>query len=158
MIGDVVSAVGTEKLTAALPQLKREYAADITVVNGENAAVGNGVTRQAAEQIFAAGADCITGGNHTFRRREFYEYLDASEFCLRPENYGKAAPGRGICVVDKGRVRVGVVNLLGTVFMEPLENPFDCMDRALEALRGEVHFTVVDFHSEATADKRAMGF
>lgn len=158
MIGDVVSAVGTEKLTAVLPRLKKEYAADVTVVNGENAAVGNGLTRQAAEQIFSAGADCITGGNHTFRRREFYEYLDASEFCLRPENYGESAPGRGICIVDKGSVRVGVVNLLGTVFMEPLENPFDCMDRALEALRGEVHFTVVDFHAEATAEKRTMGF
>ncbi len=158
MVGDVVSAIGTEKLIAALPRLKKEYAADVTVVNGENAAVGNGITRQAAEQIFAAGADCITGGNHTFRRREFYDYLDESEFCLRPENYGDAAPGHGICVVDKGHVRVGVVNLLGTVFMEPLENPFDCMDRALVRLQDEVHFTVVDFHAEATAEKRAMGF
>ncbi len=158
MIGDVVSAVGTEKLTAELPRLKKERSVDVTVVNGENAAVGNGLTKQAAEGIFAAGADCITGGNHTFRRREFYEYLETSPFCLRPENYGAAAPGRGVCIVDKGSVRVGVVNLLGTVFMEPLENPFDCIDRALSALRGEVHFTVVDFHAEATAEKRAMGF
>lgn len=157
-IGDVVSAVGVEKLTRTLPQFKKEHNVDVTVVNGENAAVGNGLLPGAADSIFAAGADCITGGNHTFRRREIYDYLEDSPYCLRPANYKDSAPGKGLCVIDKGSVRVGVVNVLGTVFMEPLENPFDCVDRALQTLKDEVHFTVVDFHAEATAEKRAMGF
>lgn len=157
-IGDVVSAVGVEKLTRTLPRFKKEHHVDVTVVNGENAAVGNGLLPATAEVLFAAGADCITGGNHTFRRRELYEYLDTSPFCLRPANYKDDAPGKGFCVVDKGFVRVGVVNLLGTVFMEPLGNPFDCIDRVLKDLRDEVDFTVVDFHAEATAEKRALGF
>lgn len=158
MIGDVVSAAGVEKLTAVLPRFKKENQVDVTVVNGENAAVGNGLLPQTADLLFAAGADCITGGNHTFRRRELYDYLDQNPFCLRPANYKADCPGKGFCVVDKGSVRVGVVNLLGTVFMEPLQNPFDCIDEALAALQGDVHFTVVDFHAEATAEKRAMGF
>ena len=157
-VGDVVGDAGCRALTKLLPKLKKEYGVDVCVVNGENAAQGNGLTRSAAEALFAAGADCLTGGNHTFRRREIYDYLDASPCCLRPENYGPAAPGRGFCVVDKGSVRVGVVNLLGTVLLEPLENPFDCADRTLESLVDDVHFTVVDFHAEATAEKRAMGF
>lgn len=157
-IGDVVSAVGVEKLTRTLPRFKKEHHVDVTVVNGENAAVGNGLLPATAEVLFAAGADCITGGNHTFRRRELYEYIDTFPFCLRPANYKDDAPGKGFCVVDKGFVRVGVVNLMGTVFMEPLENPFDCIDRVLKDLRDEVDFTVVDFHAEATAEKRALGF
>lgn len=157
-IGDVVSAVGVEKLTRTLPRFKKEHHVDVTVVNGENAAVGNGLLPATAEVLFAAGADCITGGNHTFRRRELYEYLDTSPFCLRPANYKDDAPGKGFCVVDKGFVRVGVVNLMGTVFMEPLGNPFDCIDRVLRELQDEADFTVVDFHAEATAEKRALGF
>lgn len=157
-IGDVVSAVGVEKLTRTLPRFKKEHNIDVTIVNGENAAVGNGLLPASAEALFAAGADCITGGNHTFRRRELYAYLDESPYCLRPANYKDDAPGKGFCVIDKGFVRVGVVNILGTVFMEPLENPFDCADRTLALLKDEVDFTVVDFHAEATAEKRAMGF
>ena len=157
-VGDVVGDAGCRTLTRTLPGLKKEYGVDVCVVNGENAAQGNGLTRAAAETLFAAGVDCVTGGNHTFRRREVYDYLDSAPGCLRPENYGPAAPGRGFCVVDKGGVRVGVVNLLGTAYLEPLESPFDAADRALASLRDEAHFTVVDFHAEATAEKRALGF
>ncbi|MGN0555496.1 MAG: TIGR00282 family metallophosphoesterase [Candidatus Fimenecus sp.] len=157
-IGDVVSAVGVDKLTRTLPRFKKEHRVDVVIVNGENAAVGNGLLPASADLLFAAGADCITGGNHTFRRRELYEYLDESPYCLRPANYRDDAPGKGFCVIDKGFVRVGVVNIMGTVFMEPLENPFDCADRTLSALKDEVDFTVVDFHAEATAEKRALGF
>ncbi len=157
-IGDVVGAAGCRSLARVLPQLKKEYGVDVCVVNGENAAQGNGLTPDAAHMLFSAGADCITGGNHTFRRREIYDFLDETDCCLRPENYGEGCPGHGVCVVDKGSVRVGVISLLGTVFLEPLENPFHCIDRALKKLAGDVHFTVVDFHAEATAEKRAMGF
>ena len=108
--------------------------------------------------FFTSGADVVTGGNHTFRRREIYDELERNEFLLRPANYGKEAPGRGYTIVDRGAYRVGVVNLCGTVFMEPLENPFICIDRVLGKLKRETDIIIVDFHAEATAEKRAMGF
>lgn len=116
------------------------------------------MTPDSAEQLFSAGVDFITGGNHTFRRREIYDYLDNSLSVCRPANYKSDCPGRGFAVLDKGFVRVGVVNVLGTVYLEPLCNPFDCVDEAIAALSDEADFIVVDFHAEATAEKRAMGF
>ena len=157
-IGDVVAQAGCDKLKAALPALKREKQIDICIANGENSAQGNGMTPDSAEQLFSAGVDFITGGNHTFRRREIYDYLDNSLSVCRPANYKSDCPGRGFAVLDKGFVRVGVVNVLGTVYLEPLCNPFDCVDEAIAALSDEADFIVVDFHAEATAEKRAMGF
>ncbi len=157
-VGDVVSSYGCEKLRRVLPDLKKENEIDVCIVNGENSAVGNGILASSADSIFASGADVITGGNHTYRRREFYDYLESSPFCLRPENYGEDCPGKGFTVVDKGFVRIGILNLLGTVFMEPLENPFKCADRVLKELKKETEIIIVDFHAEATAEKRAMGF
>ena len=158
LLGDIVSNSGCDKLYTVLPALKREKQIDVVIANGENAADGNGITPYAADRILNSGVDLITGGNHTFRRREFYDYLDENPAVLRPANYKHGAPGRGYTVLDKGAVRIGVLNLLGTVFMEPLYNPFDCADEALEALQGECDFVLVDFHAEATAEKRAMGF
>ena len=157
-IGDVVAQAGCDKLKAALPALKREKQIDICIANGENSAQGNGMTADSAEQLFSAGVDFITGGNHTFRRREIYDYLDNSLSVCRPANYKSDCPGRGFAVLDKGFVRVGVVNVLGTVYLEPLCNPFDCVDEAIAALSDEADLIVVDFHAEATAEKRAMGF
>ena len=132
-IGDVVAQAGCDKLKAALPALKREKQIDICIANGENSAQGNGMTPDSAEQLFSAGVDFITGGNHTFRRREIYDYLDNSLSVCRPANYKSDCPGRGFAVLDKGFVRVGVVNVLGTVYLEPLRNPFDCVDEAIAA-------------------------
>lgn len=157
-VGDVVSAVGCEKLREALPSLKKEKNIDVCIVNGENAAVGNGMTAFSCEHIFASGADVITGGNHTFKRREFYETLENSYSIVRPINYSEDCPGRGYTIVDKGFVRIGVVNVLGTVYMENLKNPFDCMDEAIKNLRDEVNMIIVDLHAEATAEKKALGF
>lgn len=157
-VGDVVSAAGCEKLRDTLPLFKKEKNIDICIVNGENAAVGNGMTAFSCEHIFASGADAITGGNHTFRRREFYDTLDNSHSIIRPINYSSDCPGRGYTIVDKGFVRIGVVNVLGTVYMENLKNPFDCMDEAVEALKDEVSIIIVDLHAEATAEKKSLGF
>lgn len=157
-VGDVVSMSGCEKLRSVLPRYKKENNIDIVIANGENSAVGNGITPFSAEHLFASGVDLITGGNHTYRRREFYDVLENSESIIRPANYNDNCPGKGYTIIDKGSVRVGVVNLLGTVFMEPLKNPFECIDEALENLKKEVKIIVVDFHAEATAEKRAMGF
>ena len=157
-VGDVVSAVGCEKLRELLPSLKKEKNIDDCIVNGENAAVGNGMTAFSCEHIFSSGADVITGGNHTFKRREFYETLENSYSIVRPINYSEDCPGRGYTIVDKGFVRIGVVNVLGTIYMENLKNPFDCMDEAIKKLRDEVNIIIVDLHAEATAEKKALGF
>ncbi len=156
-IGDVVGKDGVTFLAEHLPSLKRDNAIDVCIINGENAADGNGITPTAAADLFALGADVVTTGNHAFRRRELYDVYDENEFLLRPANFTAACPGHGYCRVDKGRVQVGVVNLMGTTYMEPLDNPFNMVDAILEEL-SDSRIILVDFHAEATSEKRAMGF
>ena len=158
-IGDVVGAGGCDFLRAHLPSFKKLNQIDVCIVNGENAAPGNGITPAAAQDLFTSGADLITTGNHVYRRREIYTYLDETEYLIRPANYRAGSPGRGYQIIDKGRVQIAVINLLGVVFLDPLENPFDCVDRLLrqEELKS-CRIKIVDFHAEATAEKRALGF
>ena len=154
-VGDVVAGVGCAHLRKVLPAVKRQYGVDVCVINGENSADGNGILPQSAEALFAAGADVITGGNHTFRRREILDLLESEPMLLRPANYPAAVTGHGMCTVDLGRRQVTVINLLGTAYMEPLDNPFDTLDRLL-AEAGNPRFCVVDFHAEATAEKKGL--
>ncbi len=156
-VGDVVGSSGCAHLRRLLPVIKRQYAVDVCIVNGENAADGNGITPAAATHIFDSGADAITAGNHTFRRREFYDMLDESPCIVRPGNFPASAPGKGLCVVDKGRFQVTVINLMGVVYMEPLACPFETLDRLLDEA-GHPKFCVVDFHAEATAEKKALAY
>lgn len=156
-IGDVVGSVGCRHLAAVLPPIKRQYAVDVCIVNGENAADGNGTTPAAAKAIFEAGADILTGGNHTYRRPEFIDYLDTAPNVLRPANFPGEPPGCGVAVVDRGRYALTVINLLGQAYMEAVDNPFYALDRLLEDA-GNPRFCVVDFHAEATAEKKALGF
>ena len=114
-IGDVVGSIGCKFLRTQLPTLKKEKNIDLVIANGENSADGNGITPASAEHLFASGVDVITTGNHTFRRKESYELFDSEDCLLRPANYPKGAPGKGICIVDKGRYQVAVVNLMGVV-------------------------------------------
>ena len=154
-IGDVVGGIGCRYLQSVLPNLKRELAVDVCIVNGENSADGNGITPASAGYLFDAGADVITGGNHTFRRHEFYDLLERNEALLRPANLPAGTPGLGMTVVDRGRYQVTVINLQGTVYMEALTSPFDTLDSLLKEA-GNPKFCVVDFHAEATAEKRAL--
>lgn len=157
-VGDVVGSVGTDYLMKKLPIIKNENEIDICIVNGENSAKGNGITPSSAQQIFSAGADFITTGNHAFKRQEMCRFYDETLSVIRPANYKDSVFGRGYGIIDKGFVRVGVANILGTAYMEPLENPFDCADRVIEELKKEVDIILVDFHAEATSEKRAFGF
>lgn len=158
-VGDVVGSRGCELLRQRLPVLKKHYEIDAVIVNGENSADGNGITPRSAEHIFQSGADVITTGNHTFRRREVYEELDSSPFLLRPGNYPDSAPGRGWCLLDRGAYRVAVLNLQGVVYMENLRCPFEEADRMVrEAKEAGAEAVFVDFHAEATSEKKAMGF
>ena len=155
-IGDVVGKAGCDFLMSKLSLIKRQYAVDVTVVNAENSAQGNGITPLSADMIIKAGADILTTGNHAFRRKEAYGLFDADHI-LRPANYPEgAAVGKGVCTLDMGAYSIAVINLMGTAFMDPLDNPFTKADELLEEL--ETPNIFVDFHAEATAEKKAMGY
>lgn len=156
-VGDVVGSAGCKHLEKVLPAVKRAHNVDVCIVNGENSADGNGITRVSAERLFACGADAITTGNHVFRRPEAYDLLDEQIGVLRPANYPTTAPGSGVFIVDKGRYRVAVINLLGLVYMDPLSCPFETLDALLADTELPV-CRIVDFHAEATAEKKALGF
>lgn len=159
-VGDIVSKPGCTHLAELLPSLKAELGADAVIVNGENAAVGNGILPQNAHQILACGADLITLGNHSLKRREIYELLEQRQYpIIRPANYHPSAPGRGIGYIDKGRIIIGVINLQGMAFMSPIRNPFDTVDDLIEeAKENGAKIILIDFHAEATAEKKAMGY
>ena len=156
-VGDVVGSIGCRHLLQVLPAVKRTYGVDVCIVNGENSADGNGITRVSADAIFDCGADAITTGNHAFRRPEIYEVIDQQNGVLRPGNLPSSAPGSGVFVVDKGRYRVAVINLLGVVYMESLACPFETLDTLL-ADPGLPACRIVDFHAEATAEKKALAY
>lgn len=157
-IGDVVGKNGVGFLQQVLPAFKRTYGVNVCIVNGENSMDGNGIAPASCEDLFTYGADIITTGNHAFRRREMYDYFDISDCVIRPANYPSGTPGKGWCVLDKGSVQIGVINLMGTTYMDALANPFLTVDSLLELdeLR-QCRIVLVDFHAEATSEKRAMG-
>jgi metallophosphoesterase (TIGR00282 family) len=157
-VGDVVGGIGRRTLQALLPSLRQRLAPDFVVVNGENAAGGVGITPKVAQQIFDIGADVITLGNHTYRHREIYEYLDAEARIIRPANFLRSQPGHGWCVVSHGDVRLGVVSLSGNLFMNAGRHAFSEADAALHSLRGQVDHVLVDMHAEATSEKVGMGW
>ena len=154
MIGDVIGSHGCRFLAQKLPAIKREHGIDVTVVNGENSADGNGISRESAQSLFQAGVDIITTGNHAFQRRNELELFE-NENILRPANYADACPGHGYTVYDMGSSQAAVINLQGVLMMEPLDNPFDTIDRILEEITTPNIF--VDLHAEATSEKRALG-
>ena len=156
-IGDVVGSVGCAYLREHLPYFKRQQQIDLVICNGENSADGNGVTVRSAEHLFDSGVDVITLGNHSFRRKEAYSFFDENPRIIRPANFpSPSTPGKGFCVVDMGYTTVAVINLMGQLFIDAnLDNPFNCVDKLLREIDAKV--ILVDFHAEATSEKRAMG-
>jgi metallophosphoesterase (TIGR00282 family) len=157
-VGDVVGSPGRRVLEQALPGLREQHEPDWIVVNGENSAGGLGVTEKTAQAFFEMGADAITLGNHAYRHRDAYAYLDAEQRIVRPANYVRGNPGRGHTVVEKDGARLAVVNLSGTVFMKAARSPFPEIDSILDELDGKADHVLVDFHAEATSEKVAMGW
>ena len=157
-VGDVVGSPGRAVLEKVLPGLREEHEPDWIVVNGENSAGGVGVTPKTAKAFLEMGADAITLGNHSYRHRDVYPYLDQESRIVRPANYLKGNPGRGHTVVEKNGSRLGVVNLSGLLFMKAARSPFTEVDSILEDLDGKVDHILVDFHAEATSEKVAMGW
>lgn len=162
MLGDVMGRPGREALKRELPPLRQELRPDLVIVNGENASGGLGLAPKEARELLALGVDVITGGNHTFKFKELYAFMDAHPHVIRPANLPPGTPGRGMAVVRTASgAALAVCNLLGRVFMEPADCPFAAMDAMLEqldAMDEDVRFVVVDFHAEATSEKQAMAW
>ncbi len=158
VLGDVVGAQGCDFVRKRLPGFKKLKGIDFCIANGENSAAGNGITPDSADHLFKSGVDFITTGNHVFRRREVYDFLEEHESVIRPANYSPSAPGKGYALVDMGRCSVAVINLAGAMYGEVNENPFTAADRILKELEGKTKLIVVDFHAEATSEKKALGF
>ena len=157
-VGDVVGEEGLRHLSRHLRQIKKLKNIAFAVVNGENIA-GNGLTADHAEDLFAAGADVITLGNHTWGKVQIADYLEDSPYILRPANYTARAPGRGYGVYDCGRIRIAVMNLIGRCDLDSnADNPFLTADRLLRQEQEKPTITLVDFHAEATSEKLAMAY
>jgi metallophosphoesterase (TIGR00282 family) len=156
-VGDVVAAPGRRTVRALLPGLRERHGIDFVVANGENAAGGVGITPRTADDLFDAGVDAITLGNHTYRHRDVYRYLDEHPNIVRPANFLPSQPGRGTCMLERDGVSLGVVNLSGNLYMHAGRPAFVEVDAALAEVRGADH-VLVDIHAEATSEKVAMGW
>jgi metallophosphoesterase (TIGR00282 family) len=158
-IGDIVGSPGREATKLLLPGLKKEYRLDFVIANAENAAGGSGITQRVAEEIFDSGVDVITSGDHIWKKREIFEFINQEERILRPLNFPSGAPGRGFGVFKtKDDIKVGVINVNGRVFMEALECPFRTTLAAAESLSTHTNIIIVDVHAEATSEKVALGW
>jgi len=156
-IGDVVGRPGRQALARKLPEIRELNQIDFTVVNGENAASGFGVTKSVLIDLYAAGADCVTTGNHVWAQKEVESFIDNEVRLLRPDNYPPGVPGRGTQVYETATgISVAIANLLGRVFMAPLECPFAWVDEVLPKLREQADVVLIDFHAEATSEKQAF--
>jgi hypothetical protein len=160
-IGDVVGRPGRDVLAAELPGLRERLAIDFVVANGENAAGGFGITRNVANDLFATGVDVLTSGNHWLDQREILTFIDTEERILRPRNYPPGTPGRGANLYPaRGGARVLVINVMGRIYMDPLDDPFAAVERELAVcpLNVGADAIVLDMHCEATSEKQSMGY
>ena len=160
-VGDVVGRAGRSAVAEHLPGLILDWSLDLVVVNGENAAGGFGITEAIYQELLDAGADAVTLGNHAWDQREALIFIDRAPRLVRPVNFPRGTPGRGVALIDsKNGKRALVINALGRIFMTPLDDPFAALERELEAcpLRTATDAIVVDFHCEATSEKQGIGF
>lgn len=158
LIGDVVGKPGRKIILQALPGLIQRERLDLVVANAENAAAGSGITPSIHRELIGAGVDCITLGDHIYRRREICATLESELNIVKPANFPPSAPGRELAVVTaRNGVRVAVVSLLGRVFMRPVDCPFAAAQRVLAQVPTDIRVILVDFHAEATSDKQLMG-
>jgi metallophosphoesterase (TIGR00282 family) len=157
-VGDIFGEPGRRAVTALLPKLKKQHEADLAIVNVENAAAGFGVTPPIARSILEHGADVMTSGNHIWDKKEIIEYIGKENLLLRPANFPAGTPGWGSIVLKAGPHKVGVLNLMGRVFLPNLDCPFRKADEEVARLRQETPVVIVDMHCEATSESQAMGW
>lgn len=156
-IGDIVGKPARSYLSDLLPSLRKELSLDLIIANGENSAGGSSITLDTSRDLFSSGIDVVTSGDHIFKKKEAKDVLANSD-TLRPLNYGEYAPGRGYLIKEAAGVKIAVVNLLGRVFMQPIDCPFNAIKEILEEIRSQAKIIIVDMHAEATSEKVAMGY
>jgi hypothetical protein len=158
-IGDIVGSPGREAVRKILPLLNKEFNLDFVIANAENSAGGSGLTQKVTQELFDSGADVLTSGDHVWKKREIIQFIDNEPRLLRPLNYPPGSPGRGSGVfMTKKGIKVGVINVLGCVFMEALDCPFRTIRAEIDKLSAEARIIIVDIHAEATSEKVAMGW
>lgn len=157
-IGDVVGRKGREMLADYLPKLKQKHKPELTIVNGENAAGGKGINEKIYRQLLESGAQVITMGNHTWDKREIFEFIDDAQHLVRPANFPEGTPGQGMVYVKLNTIEAAVINMQGRTFLPPLESPFEKVDELIEKAKKRTSVIFVDFHAEATSEKQAMGW
>ena len=158
IVGDVCGRPGRETFRKFVPQLRREHNIDVVIVNGENIAGGRGISRKTLDELYRAGADIVTSGNHIWDQREITSFIDDEPFLIRPANYPKGAPGKGYCIYPFKAKNIGVVNLSGRTFMPPMDCPFQKADEIVKQIKDECDIIIFDIHAEATSEKIAMAF
>ncbi|MGG3738572.1 TIGR00282 family metallophosphoesterase [Aeribacillus pallidus] len=157
-VGDVVGSPGREMVKEYVPRLKEKYRPDVTVINGENAAGGRGITEKIYRQLLDVGAHVITLGNHAWDNKEIFEFIDDAKYLVRPANFPEGTPGVGMQFVKVNGIEVAVINLQGRTFMPALNDPFVVADRLVTVAKERTPIIFVDFHAEATSEKQAMGW
>ncbi|HEY0387150.1 MAG TPA: TIGR00282 family metallophosphoesterase [Gaiellales bacterium] len=157
-LADIFAAPGRRAVEQHLPAIREEHGVDAVIANAENAADGVGVTSRIATRLYASGVDAITLGNHAYRQKEVYPFLETNERIVRPANHAATAPGRGLTVVEAADgTRIAVVNLIGQLFLDAAQSPFEMGPRLVSEAREQTPVVIVDFHAEATSEKVAMG-
>ena len=158
-IGDICGSIGIKMCKESIASLKKsgeEF--DFIVVNGENSAGGLGITYPIVKELFGMGVDVITLGNHTWNRKEILNFIDDEKRVIRPVNFSKEAPGRGSVIFKKGDKKIGIINVMGRVYMDPVNCPFEMCDRELSEIKKETKCVIVDIHAEATSEKCALAW
>ncbi len=157
-VGDIVGSLGVKELQKTLPKVKEKYNIDFTIVNGENAAEGMGITESNFKDILKAGADTITMGNHTWGKKEIFTFIDNPKI-IRPINYPEGVCGKGYNIYNVKDKKIAIINAIGRAEMNVMtDNPFSVTEKIVSKLKNEVDIIILDFHAEATAEKKAMGY
>jgi len=157
-VGDVVGSPGRDMVNTYLPKLQKKYKAHVTIINGENAAAGKGITDKIYRSFLEVGANAVTLGNHTWDNKEIFEFIDDAKYLVRPANFPDQTPGKGHVILNFNGVEVGIINLQGRTFLPPLDCPFRKADELIIEIQKRTNIIFVDFHAEATSEKQAMGW
>lgn len=157
-IGDVVGSPGREMVKEYLPRLKEKYRPTITILNGENAAAGKGITEQIYRDFLEWGAQAITMGNHTWDKKEIFDFIDEAKYLIRPANFPDNNPGKGIVYLNVNDLKVAIINIQGRTFLPAIEDPFTTIDSLIQEAKKHTNIIFVDFHGEATSEKQAFGW
>ncbi|GGH73823.1 metallophosphoesterase [Compostibacillus humi] len=157
-IGDVVGSPGRDMVKEYLPKLKEKYHPHFIIVNGENAAAGKGITEKIYKQFLEWGAHVVTMGNHTWDKKEIFEFIDDAKYIIRPANFPEGTPGKGMVFIQANGKEIAIINLQGRTFLPAIDDPFQKADELITEAKKRTNIIFIDFHAEATSEKQALGW